>query len=332
MNIIKKSFYGKAKWFVILGMLIVIFAAILLVLTMMDEPKVKIEEKNIKLTVGETKSMNVKVVEKNKTLPKMKYSSGNEAVATVDKDGNIASKRGGSCVVTAQSPQGQKLKVNITVKAPAEKKVMYLTFDDGPSSAATEDILRTLDKYDAKATFFVIGANAEENYEILKDIVSKGHTIGIHSYSQDYNKIYKTAKSYLDDFNKTEKIVRKAGYDPVYWRFPGGGSNDFVSEKAQREIMKKLHKKGYTEMDWNSNINDGSGIKYKVDELFKHGIRSINTTILTGESPVVLLHDSNMQPKTAETLGKLLKYYKKKGYKFKGLDEYRGPELSFGKN
>ena len=92
MNIIKKSFYGKAKWFVILGMLIVIFAAILLVLTVMDEPKVKIEEKNIKLTVGETKSMNVKVVEKNKTLPKMKYSSGNEAVATVDKDGNIASK------------------------------------------------------------------------------------------------------------------------------------------------------------------------------------------------------------------------------------------------
>lgn len=332
MNRIKELFNGKARWFICLGVLLVVFVAILLISVLMDEAEIKLEQKKITLAVNESKVMNVVVKEKNKTLPKLEYSSSNEAVAVVDNKGNISSKRGGNCTVSAKTPQGQEVKADVSVKSPKEKKVMYLTFDDGPSSVVTPEILKLLDKYKAKATFFIVGANAEGSYEILNEMASKGHTIGIHSYSQDYNKIYKTAKSYLDDFDKTEKIIKKTGYKPNYWRFPGGGSNDFVLEKAEAKIMKKLHQRGYTEMDWNSNINDGSGLKYKPEELFKYGKKSINGTILTGDSPVVLLHDSNMQPKTAKALEKLLKYYKAKGYKFKGLDEYKGPELSFGKN
>ncbi len=328
----KNIFHGKMKWLVVVGIAVVVIAAVLLIFAMMDEAKVKVDKKVVKLDVGQSRDIEIKAVEKNKALPKMEYSSSNNSVATVNEKGEIFSKRGGECTISAKTPRGQKLKVKVLVKAPKEKKVMYLTFDDGPSSAVTGKVLDVLDKYKAKATFFVIGKSAEEVPDTLSDIISKGHTVGIHSYSQDYNKIYKTAKSYIDDFDKTEKIIKKAGYEPKYWRFPGGGSNDFVLEEAQAKIMDELHKRGYTEMDWNSNISDGSGNAYDAKKLFELGVRSINATILTGDSPVVLLHDSNMQPYTAKALDSLLKYYKKKGYKFKGLNEYSGPELSFGKN
>ena len=83
-------------------------------------------------------------------------------------------------------------------------------------------------------------------------------------------------------------------------------------------------------MDWNSSVNDNA------DEDLKKNVEqsksSIDTTINTGDVPIVLLYDSKLHPKSAKVAEEILKFYKKKGYAFKGLDEYRGKELCLGKN
>lgn len=72
-------------------------------------------------------------------------------------------------------------------------KVVYITFDDGPTPDVTEQILEVLDKYSVKASFFCCGQNADANPELLKKIADEGHTIGYHSYS--HKDILKTKPS-----------------------------------------------------------------------------------------------------------------------------------------
>ena len=80
------------------------------------------------------------------------------------------------------------------------KKVIYLTFDDGPSETVTPEILKTLKKYNVPATFFIVdyGQDAEK-IRLLKEAIAQGHTIGIHGYSHDYGEIYKTVPGFMDN-------------------------------------------------------------------------------------------------------------------------------------
>ena len=91
-----------------------------------------------------------------------------------------------------------------------EQKVVYITFDDGPSDR-TDEILEILDKYNVKATFFVMPRKTDLCYKRLQAIVDAGHTIGIHTYSHDYKAIYASVEAYLDDFNKAYETVVEAG-------------------------------------------------------------------------------------------------------------------------
>ena len=70
-----------------------------------------------------------------------------------------------------------------------KEKVAYLTFDDGPSNL-TLPLLDVLDRYGVKATFFLVGKTGEEDRKAMREIVQRGHAIGVHSYSHDYQKIY----------------------------------------------------------------------------------------------------------------------------------------------
>ena len=93
------------------------------------------------------------------------------------------------------------------------KKVAYITFDDGPSTENTKNILDILDEYDIKATFFVTGSAVESNEQtkkLLKQEASRGHAIGNHTYSHDYKRLYPgnvinaKAKEMLDWMNNDE--------------------------------------------------------------------------------------------------------------------------------
>ena len=76
---------------------------------------------------------------------------------------------------------------------------VYLTFDDGPS-ANTDEILDILDRYGVKATFFVVGREGSQAEDALRRIVEEGHTLGMHSYTHDYDQIYESVESFAEDF------------------------------------------------------------------------------------------------------------------------------------
>ncbi len=87
-----------------------------------------------------------------------------------------------------------------------DKSAVYLTFDDGPTPGITEWILSTLDKYDAKATFFVLGKNVEMYPDLYRRIVEAGHRIGNHTYSHQKG-WGMSLERYIEALSKRYKLV-----------------------------------------------------------------------------------------------------------------------------
>ena len=136
---------------------------------------------------------------------------------------------------------------------------VYLTFDDGPSYY-TKHLLDVLDKYDVKATFFVVNAG---NSDTLKRMDAAGHTVGLHSDTHDYGLIYSSEEAYFADLYAVQSKVEAAiGYKPMILRFPGGSSNS-VSATYCTGIMTALTQKvkelGFRYFDWNGDSRDVDG-------------------------------------------------------------------------
>ena len=198
-------------------------------------------------------------------------------------------------------------------------KVAYLTFDDGPS-INTIKILDILDKYNVKATFFVIyHGNMKSRYQ---EIVKRGHTIALHSYTHEYSKIYKSEKDYYSDLNKIGDYVKKTtGVDSKIIRFPGGSSNT-VSNKYNKGIMRTLKssvaKKGYYYHDWNVSSGDASGRNVKTSKI----ISNVKSGIGKKKVINVLMHDTGKSKMTTvEALPTIIEYIRSQGYSFEALTE-----------
>ncbi len=137
-------------------------------------------------------------------------------------------------------------------------KVIYLTFDDGPS-AHTARLLDILDKYNVKATFFVV--NSSYMY-LLPRMAASGHTIAMHAYSHDYSRVYASDEAYFNDLYAIQNLITaQTGLVPTLLRFPGGSSNT-VSRKYCPGIITRvsgtLTEMGYHYFDWNVDSKDAS--------------------------------------------------------------------------
>ncbi len=208
-------------------------------------------------------------------------------------------------------------KLPVKDKGQSDEKIVYLTFDDGPS-ANTQKILDVLDQYNAKATFFVTGTNQKYNY-LIKEAHKRGHTIALHTYSHDYSKVYSSVDAYFQDLNQLGEMVKKEiGYVPRYIRFPGGASNT-VSRKYCPGIMstlvKEVKNRGYQYYDWNADSTDASGNHVAVSKLIANGTSSQANNIN------LLCHDTDAKSTTVEALPSIIQYYQQKGYQFKGIDD-----------
>ena len=107
--------------------------------------------------------------------------------------------------------------------------IIFLTFDDGPSTNITPAVLDILKEKNVKATFFILDYNEEEE-PIIKREHEEGHTIGIHGYSHRYEDIYQSEETYMENITKLqEKIKLTTGYNATITRFPGGSSNTVSS-------------------------------------------------------------------------------------------------------
>ena len=202
-------------------------------------------------------------------------------------------------------------------KYPKPTKVCYLTFDDGPSDN-TLKILKILKKYDAKATFFVIGT---AKLEYLPKIEKAGHAIGLHSNTHEYSKIYKSETAFFKDINKlSKKIENKIGVKTMLLRFPGG-SNNLVSKKYKKGIMSDLTTqvqiKGYAYFDWNVDSGDASGHNVPASRITKNVLNQAKNK----NSICVLMHDTAAKGTTVKALPGILDGLKKQGYKFEVLTE-----------
>ena len=198
-----------------------------------------------------------------------------------------------------------------------EGKRAFLTFDDGPTEEVTPHILDILDKYNIKATFFVLGTRVKQNPDILKREFEAGHYIANHGYSHKYSAIYKSADAVLEEYNKTEKIIQEAlggtNYTSNLFRFPGG-SHGGPYEKIKKEARQKLKENGVAYLDWSALTYDAGGADTK-EEI----INNLKKTLNGWDNVVILMHDAADKKITYETLEDVIKYLQEQGYAFKNI-------------
>lgn len=193
-------------------------------------------------------------------------------------------------------------------------KVAYLTFDDGPS-VLTPKVLDILKQNDIKATFFVVGRSDPQSKNIMKDIVDQGHTIAMHTYTHDYEKIYASPTAFLDDMSKVSDLIEEAtGVKPELLRFAGGSVNSY-NKAIARQLANDLTRRGYTYYDWNVSAGDAERGATK-QSIYQD---TINQTVQF-EKAVILFHDSGKKHDTVEELPKIIQELKSKGYRFDKLD------------
>ena len=195
-------------------------------------------------------------------------------------------------------------------------KVIYLTFDDGPSKY-TDDILNILDKYNVKATFFLVCSNNLEEY--TKKYIQKGHTIGLHSCSHNYKQIYSSKDAYFEDLNKLKnRISISSGYDSIFLRFPGGSSNTIsrFNKGIMTRLTQKVTEDGYKYYDWNIDSGDAAGAD-------KEGVYNNVISALKNHNystNMVLMHDIKVSTKNA--LDGIIKDALDMGYTFSNINDY----------
>ncbi|WP_294730599.1 polysaccharide deacetylase family protein [uncultured Faecalibaculum sp.] len=223
--------------------------------------------------------------------------------------------------VMAADRSGNKseMKQKVTVEKNPEygKKVVFLTFDDGPSEN-TGKILDILKKNGAKATFFVTG-NGQADNKYIKQAYDEGNAIGLHTYTHDYSYVYSSVDNYFQDLQKISDMVKDiTGEAPKIIRFPGGSSNTISASYTQgimSQLVDLVHEKGYEYFDWNVSSGDASGNDMPVDTIVQ------GATACEEQYCTILFHDTMAKNTTVQALPQIIKYYKDNGYVFLPLTE-----------
>lgn len=199
-----------------------------------------------------------------------------------------------------------------------EKKIIYLTFDDGPGGKVTTKILDILKEENVPATFFVIGSQIIGQEDLLNRINDEGHSIGLHSMSHDKAKLYSSNESFLKEMFEVKSIIKDAtDVDTNILRFPFGVNNN--SYKLQESLVNLLHENNLKIYDWNVDSTDGAN-SYATPSLYIKNATS-------DKSPIILLmHCGYINKNSVIALPEIIKFYKSQGYEFKKITDDT-PEL-----
>ena len=204
-------------------------------------------------------------------------------------------------------------------KKPPKKKLVFLTFDDGPNHKTTPIILDALAKGDARATFFVVGSVIDDAPEMLQKEVDGGNSIALHSWSHDYSKLYpgrvadpkRIEKEYLDTLAKVQEVLGK-DFDTEGWRYPGG----HMSWRNMAVADERLAAHGVSWLDWNADTADSAPTSRRpttVEAMVRNATMPIRAEQRVA---VVLGHDTPDKTLTAKSVPAIIKAYEKAGYTF----------------
>lgn len=181
------------------------------------------------------------------------------------------------------------------------EKVVALTFDDGPNPEGTFAILDLLERYNIKATFFVIGNRAEQYPALVQKIWQAGHQVGNHTWSHSIM-MFKSASFMRNEIEKTDNLLRSLGYeDEIFFRPPCG-----MQLLTLTHLLRKMNKKDV--------IFDAVGWDW-----ISPGIDQIFNNVVTAVAPgsIILLHDGvGNQQETVVAAEKIIKHLQEQGYRF----------------
>ena len=280
------------------------------VITMKGSNSVTVLEGNAYKDAGATATDNCDDIEIKTTNNVNTNKAGTyEVVYTAtDKSGNTSTKKR---KVVVQKYE----KVVVTDKNATGKKVIYLTFDDGPSQY-TGKLLDILKKYNVKVTFFVTGFGSDAL--ILREY-KEGHTVALHSYTHNYATVYKSVENYYADLYKVrDRVKRITGQESNLIRFPGGSSNTVSRRydggiKIMSYLVKDTQAKGFHYFDWNISSGD-AGSTTSSDTVYRNVVRNLKK-----DESIVLQHDSKGY--SVDAVERIIKFGLANGYTFKALDE-----------
>ncbi len=186
--------------------------------------------------------------------------------------------------------------------------VIYLTFDDGPGEH-TQRLLEILDKYNVKATFFVVGRN---DLSLLPQMLEAGHAIGNHSYSHNYSSLYATEKSFFNElYRAQDRIEAACGKRTRLVRFPGGTSNS-VGTVSMHQLSRAVSAAGYAYFDWNVDSKDAGGATTADEVLY-----NVCSAVASKEVAVVLQHD--IKGYSVDAVEEIILWGLENGYTFEAL-------------
>ena len=205
------------------------------------------------------------------------------------------------------------------------KKVVYLTFDDGPSTTNTPGILDVLDRYNVKATFFILGKSIEGNEEaknILKETAKRGHAIANHTYSHDYSYLYPNrtmnVNNIVSDLEKNNSIMKEVlgeDFSTRVIRFPGG----YWSWEGRTAMKEAMEQNGYYNVDWNALNKDAEGKPKNADELLQSTKETVEALGPEADSVVLLMHDTYGKEETVKALPQIIEYLQEKEFEFRTI-------------
>lgn len=207
-----------------------------------------------------------------------------------------------------------------------ESKTVYLTFDDGVSLNNTEQVLDILKEYDVKATFFMVHNSKAGADDVIQRVIDEGHSIGVHTYSHDYEKVYQSVDSFLDDFNKMWTYLKEEfDYETKIFRFPGGSINTY-NLAVYDQIIPEMYRRGFLYYDWNASAEDAASGGISKTQI----VKSILKEVRRNDRSIVLMHDSEYMDSTVAALPEIIETLQAEGYVFKLIDDTVKP-ISFAK-
>lgn len=186
------------------------------------------------------------------------------------------------------------------IEKPSNEKRVALTFDDGPNPKTTPEVLKTLDEYQVKATFFLLGTNAKSNPDIVKEIKKANHEIASHTNAHsDLTTL--TPEQVKADIDKSDQAIKEiTGEKPAYIRPPYGAVNKKVAGIIKRPLIQ-----------WSVDSNDWS-LKNK-----EKIVERVKSTVYPGS--IILLHD--IQEQSAKALPDILSFLKAENYELVTISE-----------
>jgi peptidoglycan/xylan/chitin deacetylase (PgdA/CDA1 family) len=195
--------------------------------------------------------------------------------------------------------------VDVTIVHASDKgaRGVNITIDDGPDPAWTPQVLDVLREYGVKATFCMVGTQAQAHPDLVKQVVAAGHRLCDHSVSHDTTMDKKSEAYQSQQILDAERMITQAsgGVRPMYYRAPGGAFTPFSRKLAASRGMRPL--------GWNVDSKDFE----------RPGTDAIVATVERElpDGPTVLFHDAGGdRSQTVEALRQILPRLKEQGYSF----------------